>query len=280
MNLLLRILLGAIAFPVLLASIFLVPQASHLAFNLIVIAFSVGGAFETEGLLRKKGFQTSRWLVPSLSVVVPALAYLEAVGILSADALDMGMVLVLALVLLSSGVFHKAQSLPGLISHLASSFFILLYPCFFLSYLVKLSGLPDASWKILYFLCVVFLNDIMAYFGGSFLGGGRSLGLPVSPKKTAIGFVCGFLTSVGVSVMFAVLLPGIFSAGIPVMAAFGGLIGLTTILGDLVESGLKRSAEVKDSGSIMPGRGGILDSIDSMVLSAPLCFFFFRLMGP
>lgn len=279
MNLLLRILLGLGALPVLLTLIFVVPQAAHLAFAVFVAAFVVGGAFETGALLRRKGFITSRWLGPVLSAVFPVLAWLEAAGTASPETAGMATAAVLALVLLSSGIFHKAQSLPGLISHAASSFFILLYPSFFVSYLIRLGGLPDASWRILYFLFVVFFNDILAYFGGTLLGGGRSLGLPVSPNKTAVGFACGFLTSIGVSALFAALLPGVFTAGVPVMAAFGALMGFTTILGDLIESGLKRSAEVKDSGTLMPGRGGILDSIDSMVLSAPLCFYFFRLTG-
>jgi phosphatidate cytidylyltransferase len=275
---LLRILLGAVAFPVLLAAIFVLPQATHLAFNLIVTAFILGGALEAEALLRRKGLQTSRWFVPVLSASFPVLAYLEAAGIVPQDVMGLGTVCLLAVVLLSSGILHKAQSLPGLISQTASSFFVILYPAFFLSYMVRLSGLPAASWKILYFLCVVFFNDILAYFAGSLLGGGRSLGLPVSPNKTAVGFVFGFLASVAVSVLFALLLPEVFPVSLPVMAAFGGLMGLATIFGDLIESGLKRSADVKDSGNLMPGRGGVLDSIDSMVLTAPLCFYFFRIL--
>ncbi len=59
----------------------------------------------------------------------------------------------------------------------------------------------------------------------------------------------------------------------------GVVVGLTVMLGDLLESGLKRSAGVKDSGIVIPGRGGILDSVDSMVLSAPLFYYAFVLAG-
>ena len=89
------------------------------------------------------------------------------------------------------------------------------------------------------------------------------------------GFAAGVLASVGVALLFKAVLPGLLPIGYGGTALFGAVAGLLTIAGDLVESALKRSAFVKDSGGIIPGRGGILDSIDSWLLTAPMFYFVF-----
>jgi phosphatidate cytidylyltransferase len=73
--------------------------------------------------------------------------------------------------------------------------------------------------------------------------------------------------------------PSLMPTGVLEGIGFTLVIGVAVILGDLVESGLKRSASVKDSGVVIPGRGGLLDSVDSMLLSAPLFFGLMRLAG-
>ena len=90
------------------------------------------------------------------------------------------------------------------------------------------------------------------------------------------GFIAGFLSSIIVSWIYYLVLPQLFPTSLAVMLVFGAVMGATTILGDLVESAFKRSAEVKDSGTIMIGRGGFLDSLDSMLISAPVFFTFFQ----
>ena len=74
-------------------------------------------------------------------------------------------------------------------------------------------------------------------------------------------------------------MPGYPRFGAPLAVVLGLLTGVTVVLGDLLESGLKRSARVKDSGVAIPGRGGMLDSVDSMLFTAPLFFYFYRLIG-
>ncbi|MCX7040237.1 MAG: phosphatidate cytidylyltransferase, partial [Spirochaetes bacterium] len=161
----------------------------------------------------------------------------------------------------------------------ASSAFVLLYPGFSLAYIVRLSGLPDPSLTILFFLCLVFGNDMAAYFAGSLWGRSTCLHLPVSPQKSAVGFAAGIAGSFIVVFGFRLLAPGFLGLRVGAEIALALIVGIAVILGDLIESGLKRSAGVKDSGVLIPGRGGVLDSVDSMVLAAPLLYGFLLLVG-
>ena len=117
-----------------------------------------------------------------------------------------------------------------------------------------------------------------AYFAGSLWGASTRLNLEVSPKKSIVGFAAGLLGSLIVVGLFALLVPDFPRFGIPGRIVLGVCTAVTVILGDLLESGMKRSAGVKDSGGVIPGRGGMLDSIDSMLFTAPF-FYYFLLLG-
>ena len=128
---------------------------------------------------------------------------------------------------------------------------------------------------LFFFFSLIFANDVVAYLAGRYLGGAKKLGLRISPAKTAVGFLSGFLASVAVAVAFHLGLPDVVAAPWPIVLVFGAAMGFSTIMGDLVESALKRSAGVKDSGRLVPGMGGILDVVDSMLLSLPIFYHFF-----
>jgi phosphatidate cytidylyltransferase len=135
-----------------------------------------------------------------------------------------------------------------------------------------LSGLklaPGAAWIFATF-AVTWASDSGAYFAGRAFG--RTKMSPrLSPKKTWEGFAGGTLAAVGAGVGIVALL------GLPVSAWVGvalGLIGsVGGTLGDLAESMLKRQAGVKDSGNLIPGHGGLLDRVDSLLWTAPLTYY-------
>ncbi len=268
-----RILLVAIAFPVLIALIFFLPQLTHLGFNIAVVAVTVIGAFESEALMRSRGIPTSRWFAPLFSGALPALTWFEVAGIIPPEAVTLGTAGIFSVVLVRSIVFQRTATLPNIISFVSSSFFVLLYPGFFLSFIVRLSSLPSASVLIAFFLSLVFGNDMSAYFAGSLWGESTRLRLPVSPQKSAVGFAAGLAGSVIVVLLYHFIAPGSVPFGLPARICIGLATGALVIIGDLVESGLKRSAGVKDSGIAIPGRGGVLDSVDSMMLSAPFFYY-------
>jgi phosphatidate cytidylyltransferase len=125
---------------------------------------------------------------------------------------------------------------------------------------------------ILLLFAVIWAGDSAAYYGGRALG--RHLLAPtVSPKKTIEGAIAGLIASVAVGVFGGVYFlrePWLNMVGISAVTAIVGQVG------DLAESVLKRSAGVKDSSSILPGHGGILDRLDSIFFAAPVFYWFFN----
>jgi len=120
----------------------------------------------------------------------------------------------------------------------------------------------------------VWLADSMAYYIGSYMGR-HKLCPSVSPGKTvegAIGSVIGGI----LGVLLAKVLFDISTMSFLCAAATGIVLGLTTLTGDLIESMFKRDAGVKDSGTLMPGHGGIFDRIDGMLISGPVLYFIVR----
>ncbi len=276
---LLRMLLVGVAFPVLGILILLLPQVHHLGFNIVVVLASLAGAFETAGLLKARRIPTSGLLAPILSVTLPAGAWLELEGIIPGGWLGLWLPAAFCVLLTRSVLAARRRELPGILAHAASSFFTFLYPGFFLAYIVRMTGLAEPSLSVLFFLCLVFGNDMSAYFAGSLWGGSTRLNLPVSPRKSLVGFAAGMTGCLIILALFLLITPGFPRFPLWFSVVLSLAVGLLVILGDLLESGLKRSARVKDSGVIIPGRGGILDSVDSMLFSAPLFYYVFLLAG-
>ncbi|GAA0850418.1 phosphatidate cytidylyltransferase [Marinobacter szutsaonensis] len=123
-------------------------------------------------------------------------------------------------------------------------------------------------WVILYVFCVVWVADIGAYFAGRAFGKAK-LAPRVSPGKSWAG-VWGGLTAVGV---FAVIVSSLASASLTetlLLVAASLFTGLVSVLGDLLESMLKRFRGIKDSSQLLPGHGGIMDRIDSLTAAIPV----------
>ena len=123
---------------------------------------------------------------------------------------------------------------------------------------------------LLWVLAVAAVGDVGAYYGGRAFGR-RPLAPRISPKKTVAGAVCGLIASVGVGIAGFLLWlgPEDFVPGVPLVALVCGGAGQA---GDLVASLLKRAAKVKDASRLLPGHGGLLDRLDSVMLATPLMY--------
>jgi phosphatidate cytidylyltransferase len=138
------------------------------------------------------------------------------------------------------------------------------------------ASLPQGlTLTVLSFFCI-WAADIGAYIFGKFFGKTRLS--DISPKKTVEGAVFGITASIimGLAGAYYLDFPKFIFTGV----AFGLLIGIASLLGDLTESMLKRDAGVKDSGQLIPGHGGILDRTDSYIFTAPLVYYFVTLLLP
>jgi phosphatidate cytidylyltransferase len=134
--------------------------------------------------------------------------------------------------------------------------------------------LTGYKWLLLLLLCVWSADSFAYYIGKNF--GKRKLYKEVSPNKTVAGAAGSVAGGILASVLFgSFLIKGI---GMPSLLIIGAVLGAITIVGDLVESMFKRDAGIKDSGNIIPGHGGVLDRIDSILFAAPALYLLIILL--
>jgi phosphatidate cytidylyltransferase len=146
-----------------------------------------------------------------------------------------------------------------------------LYVGLTLSCLLLTRSLPDGEFLVFFVVLVTWAGDTGAYICGKMMGR-RPLAPVISPKKTVEGFFGGMILALVVAVISQLwFLP---SMSLMDAAALGMLLTVAGLLGDLAESAIKRSVNQKDSGSLIPGHGGMLDRLDSLLFTAP-CFYYY-----
>jgi phosphatidate cytidylyltransferase len=299
-----RLLIFFIAVPLISALVVLLPQRNHLAFNIVTLAFIGLGSAEFSVILWNKGLFLGRICPNGRGTrVSPARRQAEAavLGILAPLAMtlsnsffpgregpDIGGLVFSAVFtlegiwLLLSRVFAAEADLQDYTLHAASGFSVMVYPGLFLVWLIRMSSFDNSSLVILVFLLMVFGSDSVAWAAGMLFGKGNRGIVAASPNKSAAGFIGGIGASilVGTGAEFFIrdaLIPRFLP---PLVAGtlLGLLSGCASSLGDLAESALKRSSGIKDSGALIPGRGGVLDSIDSIALAAPVFYLAYRVL--
>ena len=180
------------------------------------------------------------------------------------------------------------NQVEGAIARIATSFFGALYIIIPLGLLIKILypvtmnlGFSDGRLWFTYLIAVTKITDMGGYFVGK-LWGKTKLAPHLSPGKTVTGAIGGFLSAILLSMFFFLLSsylewPG-FELSFLSSIVLGGLIGIFGQFGDLAESLLKRDAKVKDSNSI-PGVGGVLDFLDSLLFTIPVLYLFLKATG-
>ena len=146
------------------------------------------------------------------------------------------------------------------------TFIGILYIPFLFSYINDLEG-NIYIWLI---FIISFGTDTFAYFGGRFFGK-RKLWPEVSPKKTIEGSISGILGSTLLTLIFALYIK---EDSILLLVFLAIIVSVFSQIGDLIASKIKRSVKIKDYGYIMPGHGGVLDRFDSIILSAPIIYYY------
>ena len=179
-------------------------------------------------------------------------------------------------------MFRGAENDP--LRAMSYTVFGLFYIPWLFSFLTKIiyltprleSGLTTGQYYVLYLVAVTKFSDMGAYVFGSLFG--RSPFAPhISPKKTWEGFAGALISSLLCSYWMYALMPEKLSAfRFWDITGLGLLLGFAAVVGDLAESVVKRGAHTKDSSAMLPGIGGTLDLIDSILFTAPLLFFYMR----
>lgn len=217
-----------------------------------------------------------------LGMAMPGRRLERAVGTVTMVALqifhwvnggDLATPLVIAMAVPGLAVLARPLPIETALTRIGTVWASWLYVVLPISFGLELTREPGRL-PVIFALAVVFAGDTFAYFVGRALGR-HKLYPVVSPKKTVEGAIGGLIGSVGVAVGFALLFwPGRVG---PLYAALIGLVaGAVAQMGDLVESLIKRSCGVKDSGAILPGHGGMLDRLDGVLFAFPVVYAFLR----
>ena len=176
-----------------------------------------------------------------------------------------GLAVATALVIPNMYFFILLQGIDGFVKRASAATLALVYIGFLGGFLVLLARKSQGFDNIMTLVILVGCNDTFAYVFGVLLGK-HKLAPHISPKKTWEGFIGGLVfTAIGGALAFRYLLE--FDARIGAVVGVMGVI--TATVGDLIESAIKRDLAIKDMGTLLPGHGGMLDRIDSALLTAP-----------
>lgn len=198
---------------------------------------------------------------------------------------EIGTLLFFLLMVFARQMFLKVKELVPL-ETMALTLFGLLYVPWPFSFVAKIvylvprdaAGHTMGHWYVLFLVLVTKFSDMGAYLTGSLIGK-HQLIPHISPKKTWEGFFGALAFSVGGGCALIAIMPDKLALLNYQHAIILGLVlGFAAVVGDLAESLIKRSCEVKDSGRFLPGIGGALDLIDSILFTAPMMFFYLRFL--
>lgn len=180
--------------------------------------------------------------------------------------------IVLTLLFLIMMQFKRREN-SGVIVDISTTLFGILYVSWFLSFLIKIRYLPEGIGLLGAVLLITKLGDIGAYLIG--VNFGKTPLIPrISPNKSVEGSLGGLLFSV----LGAFIAKAFVDFSYLHLLFIGILLGIIGQFGDLSESLMKRDCQVKDSGNILPGMGGILDQLDSLLFTAPVFYFYLSIV--
>lgn len=209
--------------------------------------------------------------------------YLGRFGINHAHDFEVAALLLFLLVVFTRQLFQRTRDISPL-ETMAFTVFGLLYVPWLFSFVTKIvylmprdaTGHVTGHFYVLWLIVVTKFSDMGAYVTGSLIGK-HPLIPHISPKKTWEGFFGALAFSAGGGCALIALLPKQLSYLNYTHGIILGVgLGFAAVIGDLAESIIKRSCDVKDSGNLLPGIGGVLDLIDSILFTAPLMFFYLR----
>ncbi len=268
-NLTLRLITGTILIGLIAWILFLAPLW---VFALVTIGFILLALNEFFYLVELKGIVIERWIGLAIGLLIPLSIYWEFEPTKGWELFFMVLVF-LSLFLLQLTRRDSSQAIIGV----STALFGIFYVSWCFSFLIKLrltnsSAVPDGRWLVAYLLLVTKGGDIGAYTMGS-LFGRHPLIRRISPSKTWEGAIGGLAFSLGAALIAKLAFPNV---ALGHLLLLGLLLGVLGQLGDLSESMIKRDCQVKDSGNLLPGMGGILDVIDSLLFTSPICYFYVR----
>ena len=269
-----RILTAVVALPILLVTVWSPSPYYFVILSTIAALLALGEFYSLATKARCK---------PQVVTGFCAALVVIASFVFEEPLLTVAALIAVAIVTLVGAVFRPSELKESLVS-VSSTIFGVIYVALLASCLVGVRMISDtrfatpvshlSSKALTMFFAIVIFTDTGAYYTGRTIGR-HKLAPRISPGKTIEGAIGGFvMAAVAGYVSKLTFFPEIPIAHCLVLGAIIGIVGQ---IGDLAESLLKRGSDVKDSGRLLPGHGGMLDRIDSILFSAPVLYFYFRL---
>lgn len=243
----------------------IVCRAPNWVFPLLVVAVGALATWELARMFERAGQTVYRWLSVVCGIAVTASFLVPGA--------PRAVLTVAVVVTVVASVLSGA---PPTSQPVALALLGLTYVSWLLGHALLLRALPDGAWLVLFLVGVTWTGESAAYVVGSALGRHKLAPL-ISPRKTVEGAVAQLVVSVGAALALgAWLLPEWAEAR---TVAAGALLGVVGQLGDLGESVIKRSVGAKDTGALVPGHGGVLDRLDSLLFNVPVFFYYVTYLG-
>ncbi len=271
-NLWVRTMSGAILAVVMLGAI----AWSQWSFGLLLAALLVVGMTEFYSLAEEQGNKPQRIVGLVAGLVLFALNFafisddIEILGSArQAFACGMAFLLLLLPAMFICELYRRRENPAANIGITFMGVVYVALPFSLMCYIPIIGAETWSPWVMLFYVFIIWANDVFAYLVGMSIGKHR-LCERLSPKKSWEGFFGGIIGAVAMGLVAARVL----EANYWVWAGLALIAAVTGVLGDLVESMFKRAAGVKDSGTLIPGHGGVLDRFDAMLLSAPFVFVY------
>jgi len=259
----------------------------ELAFYALISVFGLIALWEFYGMLDHRSLPNFKvtGMICGTVMLVGSFYYFAKIGPAQSYDFETAVLLFFLLTVFARQMFARLRHDEPL-QTMAYTLFGLLYVLWLFNFITKIvyvmprssSGAVTGQFYVLYLIAVTKFSDMGAYLTGSVIG--RHLMVPhISAKKTWEGFFGALIFALLCSLALFKLMPGHLSVLTWTHATILGLLlGFAAVIGDLAESIIKRSTGVKDSGNLLPGIGGALDLLDSLLFTAPLLFFYLRLV--
>ncbi len=295
-----RLVITLIGVPTVIVFLFF-PQNNHIFINIIMaILIPILGSYELNTTLFKSD---KKLFLPIVNFTIFLFSFLYAHNILNIQSYKLTLplfvfyIIIIFSYILASSIFHNEfeKSFKDMLYKFLGIIYIGV-PSFFLPFIFNVSlspkkpnpiffnidssGTMEGSLLAIFFIVIVWSNDIFAYVWGMTLGRKNLINMPASPNKSWAGFIGAYITTFLFVPIYYFMFNNIFKFEmLPIWLyfLFPVLTGILVPIGDLVESVFKRHSNEKDSGTIILGRGGILDSVDTILYVFPIYFMILQI---
>ncbi|UTC67480.1 MULTISPECIES: phosphatidate cytidylyltransferase [unclassified Treponema] len=267
-----RLIIFFVGAPLVLASIYFLPHYNFLVYHIELFIAALIANYEIYNILSQRSPAYPKNILAFFGLILLGCSYLSGLHIIPFRYIFFVLGCVIVITMFMEIIFSFSGNFTNSMSRFTTGMFMLIYPWGLSVYLSSITRLPNAGALIIMFYLMTFGCDSLAWFFGMLFGKSNRGFIKASPKKSIAGFIGGFIGSTAAAAASFYFFNKQFNGKLKELIIIALCTALFAIIGDIIESILKRSADLKDSGKVILGRGGILDSIDSLLVASPVFY--------